>query len=165
LKLEDEFLMETLEVICRKYLTPIGRFLQMVWMIRFFRALEIVLLTGCKLERGLGLSFDCSGSCLMASDGPSMIRQLKDGEPLSAALSMSDVFPRMALEMVAVGEASGMVPALCRRYADGQESMLEQCSRDALTLMEPILVGLMGLIVGAIILLTLYPIVEVIRSL
>ena len=163
---EDEKLFGVLEGAFLRYLPPVGRFLQRIWMIRFFRGLAIVFSTGYKrLGKGLEFCFECSGSSLMMADGPEVVSKLTEGSPLSEALGCSRVFPRMALEMVMVGEQSSSVEKMSRFYADALEFDLDQGARDALTLMEPLLIGLMGLVVGAIILLTLYPIVEVIKSL
>ena len=73
--------------------------------------------------------------------------------------------PALTIAMLKVGEEAGSIPEVCAKFVSLQEDLLERYTQDALTLLEPLLIGLMGLAVGSIVLLTLYPIIEVIRAL
>ena len=161
----DDLALEWLEGFSLKYLPPIGRLLQMVWMIRFCRSLEVVHRNSVSILSGLHLCCECSGSALLFLESRSITQRIKEGQTLCDALAESRVVPALTIAMLKVGEEAGSIPEVCAKFVSLQEDLLERYTQDALTLLEPLLIGLMGLAVGSIVLLTLYPIIEVIRAL
>src|SRR2546427_12151815 len=77
---------------------------------------------------------------------------------LSAALEGVKVFPRMALEMLAVGEETGSLDAMLRDVAELYEGDLDQRLSQLTTWIEPGLLLVMGLVVGAIVIIMYLPV-------
>jgi len=70
------------------------------------------------------------------------------------------VFPRMALEMLAVGEETGSLDAMLRDVAELYEGDLDQRLSQLTTWIEPVLLLIMGLVVGAIVIIMYLPVFE-----
>ena len=86
--------------------------------------------------------------------------RVREGTTLSAALEGVKVFPRMALEMLAVGEETGSLDAMLRDVAELYEGDLDQRLSQLTTWIEPVLLLIMGLVVGAIVVIMYLPVFE-----
>jgi type IV pilus assembly protein PilC len=86
--------------------------------------------------------------------------RVREGTTLSAALEGVKVFPRMALEMLAVGEETGSLDAMLRDVAELYEGDLDQRLSQLTTWIEPVLLLVMGLVVGAIVVIMYLPVFE-----
>jgi general secretion pathway protein F len=85
---------------------------------------------------------------------------VREGEGLAPPLKRSGVFPPMVAQMAAIGERSGDLEAMLFRVADTYEHQVEMAISGALSLLEPLMILLMGTVVGFIVLAILLPIFQ-----
>ncbi|ARK31596.1 type II secretion system F family protein [Halalkalibacter krulwichiae] len=82
---------------------------------------------------------------------------LRAGESLSGPLSESWVFPKLVSHMVKVGEESGQLDTMLEKVADFYEEEVEQMASRLSAIMEPLMIVVLGLIVGTIVLAAILP--------
>ncbi|MCE7874652.1 type II secretion system F family protein, partial [bacterium CPR1] len=83
-----------------------------------------------------------------------------EGEQVSAALEVSGVFPNMVVQMVKVGEESGELDQMMRRLAVLYEDEVNTALNDLASLLEPLVLGVMGCLVGFVAIATALPIIN-----
>jgi len=88
------------------------------------------------------------------------IRQVEEGTALSEALEQTGFFPPLALRMVSVGETSGSLTEMLSDIADYYEAAVEQRLTQLTTMIEPILMMVMGFMIAFIIVAMYVPIFQ-----
>ncbi len=87
-------------------------------------------------------------------------REVEEGQSLSVPLSASGLFPPIATEMIGVGEQSGNLEPMLYRIADAYEKEVETSIGMVTSVVEPLMVVVMGFVVGFIVISVLLPIFE-----
>ena len=114
--------------------------------------------SGISVLEALDFAGETSGSTIH-SDALTVIKtKVGEGATLSSALGDSGVFPELMVNLVRVGEESGDVPKLLDRYAETAEADLSSTAERITTLIEPIMMILIGTIVGTFVLAMYLPI-------
>ena len=114
--------------------------------------------SGISVLEALDFAGETSGSTIH-SDALTVIKtKVGEGATLSSALGDSGVFPELMVNLVRVGEESGDVPKLLDRYAETAEADLTSTAERITTLIEPIMMILIGTIVGTFVLAMYLPI-------
>jgi type IV pilus assembly protein PilC len=128
--------------------------------IQFSRTLATVLAGGTPLVSALQTVRGALTNRYLAAGLATATERVREGTTLSAALEGVKVFPRMALEMIAVGEETGSLDAMLRDVAELYEGDLDQRLSQLTTWIEPVLLLIMGLVVGAIVVIMYLPVFE-----
>jgi type IV pilus assembly protein PilC len=128
--------------------------------IQFARTLATVLAGGTPLVSALQSVRGALTNRFLAAGLATATERVREGTTLSAALEGVKVFPRMALEMLAVGEETGSLDAMLRDVAELYEGDLDQRLSQLTTWIEPVLLLVMGLVVGAIVVIMYLPVFE-----
>jgi type IV pilus assembly protein PilC len=128
--------------------------------IQFARTLATVLAGGTPLVSALQTVRGALTNRFLAAGLATATERVREGTTLSAALEGVKVFPRMALEMLAVGEETGSLDAMLRDVAELYEGDLDQRLSQLTTWIEPVLLLVMGLVVGAIVVIMYLPVFE-----
>jgi type IV pilus assembly protein PilC len=128
--------------------------------IQFARTLATVLAGGTPLVSALQTVRGALTNRFLAAGLATATERVREGTTLSAALEGVKVFPRMALEMIAVGEETGSLDAMLRDVAELYEGDLDQRLSQLTTWIEPVLLLIMGLVVGAIVVIMYLPVFE-----
>ena len=128
--------------------------------IQFARTLATVLAGGTPLVSALQTVRGALTNRFLAAGLATATERVREGTTLSAALEGVKVFPRMALEMLAVGEETGSLDAMLRDVAELYEGDLDQRLSQLTTWIEPVLLLVMGLVVGAIVVVMYLPVFE-----
>jgi type IV pilus assembly protein PilC len=85
---------------------------------------------------------------------------VRQGEALATPLGESDIFPPMVVRMISVGERTGALEVLLEKVADFYDEQVD-AAVDALTsIIEPVMIGIMGVIVGGIVIALFMPILD-----
>ncbi len=87
---------------------------------------------------------------------------IERGETMSAPLRETKVFPDMVTQMINVGEATGALDAMLEKIADFYEEEVDTAVAGMLTLMEPIMISVLGVVVGGIVIAMYLPIFDLI---
>lgn len=122
------------------------------------RALATLLAGGTPLVEALGSVREALASPTYRRGLRAATQQVIGGESLSRALLAQQLVPAAAAQMLAVGEATGALDSMLAEIAQYQEELLEHRLARAMVLIEPLLMLLMGLLVGGIILVMYLPI-------
>lgn len=97
------------------------------------------------------------------------IKQAKEkviaGSSLSEALSHNSLMPKLATQMLAVGEESAQLAAMARHVSELYRNEIEFVLDDIASLLEPIVMSFMGLVVGGVILGTILPMISILQNL
>ncbi len=122
---------------------------------QFARVLSTLLVGGIPLLQALDTAGDSLGSRLLRSAIASAGKMVREGRPLSTGLEQTKVIPQLAIEMIEVGESTGALPAMLNSVAEFFEEDVNTRMQAALSLIEPLIMLIMGAFV-AFVLVSLY---------
>ncbi len=122
---------------------------------QFARVLSTLLTGGIPLVQGLETAADSLGTALLRKSLEKAGRLVREGQPLSGALTTTGVLPPLAIDMIEVGESTGAVPAMLTSVAEFYEDDVNTRMTAALSLIEPAIMIFMGGFV-AFVLIALY---------
>ena len=92
-------------------------------------------------------------------------KSIERGETISAPLKDTAVFPAMVVQMIGVGEATGALDTMLAKIADFYEEEVDTAVAGLLTLLEPVMIAILGVIVGGIVISMYLPIFDLISKL
>jgi general secretion pathway protein F len=127
---------------------------------RFSRTLGSLLENGVVLLAALEIVKNVVGNVLLADAVASAAREVGKGQGLGNALAASRVFPDLPIQMISVGEQSGQLEAMLYKVADVYENEVQAAILRMTSLLEPVMILLMGIVVGFIVLAICLPIFE-----
>jgi type IV pilus assembly protein PilC len=140
-----------------------GKLVRKTALARFSRTLSALVRSGVPILESLDIVADTSGNHVVASAVRDTQSGVKQGEPLSKRLENHDVFPPMVVQMMAVGEETGALDEMLDKIADFYDQEVE-ATVDALTsLIEPLLIVVMGVCVGGMIISLYLPMFNIIK--
>ena len=132
-----------------------GGLVQKIAISRFARTLSVLTRTGVPVLQALDIVADTSGNSSVAAAINDVQSSVKRGESLAQPLEQHDVFPPMVTQMMAVGEETGALDTMLSKVADFYDNEVEDTVSALTSLIEPLLIVVMGLAVGGI-LIALY---------
>ncbi len=118
---------------------------------RFCRTLGTLLTSGVPLLQALNNAKEVIGNCIVASSIETVAKGAKEGKGLSAPLSRAGIFPPLALSMIKVGEETGQLDEMLIRIAVIYEKIMKQAVKRFMAILEPVMIMIMGLIIGFIV--------------
>ena len=142
-----------------------GAIVRKVAVARFCRTLSTLVGAGVPILEGLDIAARTSGNAALERALADVRRRIEGGATIGQPLRATGVFPGMVAEMVSVGETTGTLDAMLARIADFYEGELEDDIASALTLVEPALIGVLGVVVGGIVVSMYLPLVELVGQL
>ncbi|TFG92938.1 MAG: type II secretion system protein GspF [Syntrophobacterales bacterium] len=138
----------------------IGPMIQKMAMARLSQTLATLLRSGVPLLTALSIAKNVAANNLIADAIDEAARDVEEGQNLSTALAKSTLFPPFALQMIAMGEQSGTLEQMLYKIASSYETEVESGIMLMTSMLEPIMILVMGLFVGIIIIAILLPIFE-----
>ena len=138
----------------------VGPLVRMVAIARFARILGTLLVGGVPLLKALDIVKNLLGNVVLVKVVEDARLAIREGESIAGPLAKSGQFPPMVTRMIAVGERSGQLEGMLENVALAYENEVEMKVSRLTTLMEPILILLMGGMVGFIVFSILMPILE-----
>jgi type IV pilus assembly protein PilC len=121
----------------------------------FSRMLSTLLSGGLPLVTALETAGQSMGSRLVVGGIEEATKSVREGQSLAKSLEITGVFPELAMEMVEVGEATGALPTMLSSIAEFYEEDVQSAMTAAMSLIEPMILAVMGVVVGFI-LISLY---------
>jgi general secretion pathway protein F len=100
------------------------------------------------------------GNSVLADAVHKARENVRDGEPIADPLRRSGLFPPVVVQMVAVGEKSGELEKMLLKISDSFDRTVETRITALMSLLEPIIILVMGLIVGFIVIAIMLPILQ-----
>ncbi|MCU7919548.1 MAG: type II secretion system F family protein [Candidatus Thiodiazotropha sp. (ex Epidulcina cf. delphinae)] len=142
-------------------LPVIGPIIQQVEAARFCRTLGTLLENGVPLLKSVSIVKQTIGNHLIADGMDQVVNNLKSGQRLADPLAEHARFPRFALQMIRVGEESGQLETMLMQTAEILDQETQTLIKRALSLVEPIMILLLGLIIAAVVMSILVAILGV----
>jgi type IV pilus assembly protein PilC len=140
-----------------------GKLIHKTAITRFCRTLSVLLRSGVPVLESLEITSETVDNVVVSRAVKATQEAVKGGESMAAPLEDEPVFPPMVVQMLAVGEETGAVDDMLDRVADFYDQEIE-ATVDALTsLLEPLLIVLMGGTVGAMVIALYMPMFNIIN--
>ncbi len=140
-----------------------GKLVRKTALARFSRTLSALVRSGVPILESLDIVAETAGNYVVATAVRETQAAVKRGDPLSKKLEDHPVFPPMVVQMIAVGEETGALDEMLDKIADFYDQEVE-ATVDALTsLIEPLLIVVMGVCVGGMIISLYLPMFNIIK--
>ncbi len=128
---------------------------------RFSRTLAVLSRTGVPILQAIDIVADTAGNRLVAKALDEVKDSVRAGESLALPLARHKVFPPMVVQMMTVGEETGELDGMLAKVADFYESEVEDTIGALTSLIEPLLIVVMGITVGGILIALYLPIFNI----
>ena len=142
-------------------LPVIGPIARQVEAARFCRTLGTLLENGVPLLRSVSIVKNTIGNHVIADGMDQVVSSLKSGHGLSNPLAENAQFPHFALQMIRIGEESGQLEPMLMQTADILDQETQTLIKRALSLVEPIMILVLGLIIAGVVMSILVAILGV----
>jgi type IV pilus assembly protein PilC len=116
---------------------------------------------GVPILRALAIVGDTSGNWVIERAVKNVQDSVRAGRSIAAPLAAEPVFPRMVVQMIAVGEDSGALETMLKKIADFYDSEVEAMTEALTSLIEPLLIAVIGIVVGGMIVALYLPIFNI----
>ncbi|MEN9261385.1 MAG: type II secretion system F family protein [Thermostichus sp. HHBFW_bins_43] len=141
---------ETIDALALK-LPIFGDLIQKSSVARFCRTFGALTRSGVPVLTSLEIVRDTSGNQVVANAIDGSRQAISEGGQIAPALDKAKVFPIMAVQMISVGEETGELDAMLMKTADFYELEVEEAVRALTSLIEPLMIVVLGGMVGCII--------------
>jgi general secretion pathway protein F len=138
----------------------IGRLTRALHAARLARTLATLVASGAPIVEGLAAARQATTNLVLRDVLADITNEVSEGEALSVALRRADAFPSLVGYMASVGESTGRLPEMLEKAADYLEAEYQSFTDTALTLLEPAIIVVMGIVVATIVLSILMPILQ-----
>jgi len=139
----------------------IGTIVQQVAVARWSRTLASLTAAGVPLLQALEITGRTGGNAAVEESMDGVIASVKRGGTIAAPLAQAPIFPSMVTHMVGVGEETGALDAMLDRVAEFYEEQVEASVKALTSILEPIMIIVIGSIVGFIVISMYLPLFEV----
>jgi type IV pilus assembly protein PilC len=146
-------------------LPVIGLLLRKIAVARFTRTLGTLITSGVPILEGLSITARTSGNAVLEEALMKVRKAIEEGRTIVDPLRESGVFPNMVTQMIGVGEATGAMDNMLQKIADFYEDEVDTATKDMLAMLEPIIIGVLGVAVGGIVISLYLPLFSMIAKL
>ena len=140
-----------------------GKLVHKTALARFSRTLSSLVRTGVPILESLEIVKDTSGNAVVAVAVTDCQAAVKEGRPLAQPLAEHKVIPPMVTQMISVGEESGALDTMLGKVADFYDQEVAATVEALTSLIEPLLVAVMGVAVGAMVISLYMPMFNIIK--
>ncbi len=146
-------------------LPAIGMLLRKIAVARFTRTLGTLITSGVPILEGLAITARTSGNAVLEEALMKVRKAIEEGRTIVDPLRECGVFPNMVTQMIGVGEATGAMDAMLQKIADFYEDEVDSATKDMLAMLEPAIIGMLGVTVGGIVISLYMPLFSMISKL
>ena len=143
----------------------LGDICRKISVARFSRTLSTLLSSGVPILQSLDITARTSGNVIIEEAITKVRAGVERGESFVDPLKATEVFPHMVAQMVGIGEQTGALDAMLGKIADFYEAEVDAAIANLLTLIEPLLIGFLGVTIGAIVIAMYLPLFTLIGKL
>lgn len=130
---------------------------------RFSRTLSVLSRSGVPILQSLDIVADTVNNEVIARAVRDVQASVKEGESLAAPLARHDVFPPMVVQMMAVGEETGALDTMLEKIADFYDDEVSAAVESLTSLIEPVMIAVVGGAVGTIVICLYMPLFNIIN--
>jgi len=138
----------------------VGKLLRMLAISRFSKTLSTLLKSGVPLLGAMDIVRNIVNNRILADAIDDARTSIKEGESIAAPLKRSGEFPPLVIHMIAVGERSGQLEEMLNNVAESYQEQAETRINALMTLLEPLMIVMMGGAVGFMVVSILLPIMQ-----
>lgn len=135
-----------------------GPLIHKIAMTRFARTFAQLIRSGVPILEVLEIVGDTSGNYVVEVAIKGVATDIEKGDHLAASLSRHQIFPPMLVRMVSAGEATGKIDTMLEKMADFWDEEIEATLNALTSLLEPMLIVILGVIIGGIVIAMFLPI-------
>jgi type IV pilus assembly protein PilC len=150
---------------CLLKLPVLGLLLRKIAVARFTRTLGTLITSGVPILEGLSITARTSGNKVLEAALMKVRKAIEEGRTIVDPLRECGVFPNMVTQMIGVGEATGAMDSMLQKIADFYEDEVDAATKDMLAMLEPIIIGLLGVMIGGIVISLYMPLFSMIAKL
>ncbi len=143
----------------------IGTLLRKIAVARFTRTLGTLITSGVPILEGLAITARTSGNAVLEEALMKVRKAIEEGRTIVDPLRECGVFPNMVTQMIGVGEATGAMDSMLQKIADFYEDEVDSATKDMLAMLEPVIIGLLGVTIGGIVISLYMPLFSMIAKL
>lgn len=141
-----------------------GKLFSQVAIARFSRTLGTLLSSGVPILDALGIVEQASGNAVIEEAVHESVGSVSSGSSLADVFESRAVFPPMLVKMIAVGEQTGRLDSLLSKIASFYDERVTAAVEGLTSMIEPLLIGFLGLVVGGIVVAIFFPMIKITQS-
>jgi type IV pilus assembly protein PilC len=138
-----------------------GNLFQKVALSRFSRTLALLLRAGVPVLQALDIVAETTGNEVLTRATTDVKDNVRSGETMAGPLARHEVFPPMVVQMISVGEDTGALDAMLDKIADFYDQEVASTTESLTSLIEPLMIGVLGGIVGAMVIALYMPMFKI----
>ena len=141
-------------------LPVIGDLLKKVAVSKFTRTLGTLIKSGVPILQALDTVAKTSGNKVVENAIMSARESIREGEKIADPLKESGIFPPMVIQMISVGEETGNLEIMLTKIADFYDQEVDTAVKAMTSLIEPVIICVMGVVIGSIVICMFLPIFQ-----
>ncbi len=143
----------------------LGSLMRRIGVARFTRTLGTLITSGVPMLEALNITAHTAGNAVIEKAILEVRRAIEAGRTIVDPLRETGVFPNMVVQMIGVGEQTGALDAMLQKVADFYEDEVDAAVGDLLTAMEPMIILVLGVVVGGVVISMYLPLFTLIGKL
>lgn len=143
----------------------IGVLLRKIAVARFTRTLGTLISSGVPILDGLNITARTAGNAVVERALLKVRKAVEEGKTIVEPLKATEVFPGMVAQMIGVGEQTGALDAMLSKISEFYEDEVDTGVKDLLTALEPLILVILGVVVGGIVISLYLPLFSLIARL
>lgn len=141
-------------------LPKIKKYVAIIATARFTRTMSTLLSSGIPIIQAMESAGKVTNNTVITDSMDLAVEDVKKGEALSHVLRRIEIFPTMMTSMVSIGEESGSIEDMLSKTADFYDEEFETAVAKLVAMIEPMMIIIMGLVVGTIVISIMFPMFE-----
>ncbi len=142
-----------------------GTLFSKVTISRFTRTFGTLIQSGVPILGALEIVSETTGNSLVSDAINSASESVRQGESLGEPLAKTKIFPLMVTKMISIGEKSGALETLLEKISEFYDQQVKVTVESLTSLIEPLMIGVMGFLVGGMVMAIFFPIFKMVGSL
>ncbi len=145
-------------------LPVLGDIMKKIAVARFCRTFATLTSSGVPILDGLEITAKTSGNAIIEDAIMAVRKSVETGRTIAEPLAETKVFPPMVVQMIGVGEQTGALDAMLSKIAEFYEEEVDNAVEGLMKLMEPIMIAMLGTIIGTIVVAMYMPMFDLISK-
>jgi type II secretory pathway component PulF len=142
-----------------------GKLFQRIYLVRFTRSMHTLLVGGVNITKSLKITSDVVSNKIYKDLIDQTVKDVEDGNSISGIFSNSKEIPKMVSQMMSIGEKTGKLDIVLKRLTDFYAREISNIVANLMTLMEPLIMVIMGVAVGVMVAAIIMPMYNMASSL
>jgi len=134
-----------------------GHLFQLVYLVRFTRSMNTLIVGGVTISNSLKVAAEVVGNKIYQELIEKTIKEVEDGNSISSVFQNSKTIPKMVSQMLSIGEKTGKMDIILDRITNFHCREVSNMVANLMTLMEPIIMVIMGVAVGIMVAAVILP--------